>query len=171
MTKKTKFLKIKPFQETLYKSYCAPATLKMLLDYYGVEKSEKELAHLMGTTKDAGTTVEDFVKALKKFGLKAKVKDYATFADIEGYLKKDIPVVVDWFTKGRSDDPEHFTADGHYSIAVGLDKTHIYLQDPEIGRMRKLKRQDFLKVWFDYLGDYLKSPKQLVIREMIAVYR
>ncbi len=171
MSKKSALLAVKPFQETLYKSYCAPATLKMLLQYYGIEKSEKELARLLGTTEKTGTTVEDFVKGLKHFGLKAKVKNYSTFKDIEKYLKKDIPVVVDWFTKGRSDDPDWFTADGHYSIAVGLDKKYIYLQDPEIGGMRKLKREDFLKVWFDYLGEYLKSRDQVVIRQSIAVYR
>jgi len=34
-------LPVKPFQETLYGSYCGPASLKMVLGYFGVEKTEK----------------------------------------------------------------------------------------------------------------------------------
>ena len=38
-------LKIKPFQETLHADMCGPASLKIVLDYYGVSKTEKELAN------------------------------------------------------------------------------------------------------------------------------
>jgi hypothetical protein len=34
-------LKIKPFQETLGASICGPASLRIVLSYYGEEKSEK----------------------------------------------------------------------------------------------------------------------------------
>ena len=41
-----KLLAVKPFQETLNVGYCGPAILKMVLQYYGIDKSEKELAKL-----------------------------------------------------------------------------------------------------------------------------
>ena len=40
-------LKVKPFQETLHKGMCGPASLKIALDYFGVVKTEKELAALV----------------------------------------------------------------------------------------------------------------------------
>jgi len=43
-----KKIKIQPFQEKLNMGYCGPASLKMVLDYYGIEKTEDELASLMG---------------------------------------------------------------------------------------------------------------------------
>ena len=46
-----KFIKIKPFQETLNKGFCGPAVLKMVLRFYGIEKSERELAKLAGVAK------------------------------------------------------------------------------------------------------------------------
>ncbi len=168
---KMKFLKIKPFQETLHKGYCGPAVLKMVLKYYGVEKSEKELAKLTSTTQVGWTDDKALVKVLKKFGLKAKIKNNGSFSDIKKNLEKEIPVIVDWFTKGRKDYPETTVADGHYSIVVGLDKKFIYLQDPEIGKLRKLAKDDFLRVWFDYVGEFLSSPKQMIIRQLIAVYK
>ena len=46
-----KLLKVKSFQEKLGVSYCGPASLKMVLEYYGIEKTEKELARLSGWNK------------------------------------------------------------------------------------------------------------------------
>lgn len=166
-----KFLKVKPFQETLHKGYCGPAVLKMVLKYYMIDKSEKELAKIVGTTKSGGTDDKALVRVFKKFGLKSKIKNNANFSDIKKYLDKDIPVIVDWFTKGRKDYPESTVADGHYSIVVGLDEEFIYLQDPEIGRMRKLAKDDFLRVWFDYVGEFLKSSDQMIIKQLIAIYK
>jgi len=36
-----KILDLEPFQETLNAGMCGPASLKILLSYYGLEKSEK----------------------------------------------------------------------------------------------------------------------------------
>lgn len=166
-----KLLKVKPFQETLYKGYCGSAILKMVLKYYGIEKSENELAKLAGVTKNGGTDDKTLVLVFKKFGLKTKIKNKASFSDIKKYLDKGTPAIVDWFTKGRKDYPVSSVADGHYSVVVGLDKKFIYLQDPEIGKMRKLAKDDFLRVWFDYTGEFLHSPKQMIIRQIIAVYK
>jgi ABC-type bacteriocin/lantibiotic exporter with double-glycine peptidase domain len=166
-----KLLKIKPFQESLYKGYCGPAVLKMILGYYGIEKSEEELAELVGATNYNGTDDKSISKVLKKFELNCEVKNNSNFLDIQKYLDSDIPVIVDWFTRGRADYPDSAVADGHYSIVVGLDDKFIYLQDPEIGKLRKLARNDFLKVWFDFTGEFLESPKQMIIRQLIAVYK
>lgn len=155
----------------MHKGYCGPAVLKMVLRYYGIEKSEKELAKLVGATKGGGTDDKAITRVLKKFGLTPKIKNNAHFSDIKKCLDKGIPVIVDWFTRGRKDYPDSAIADGHYSIVVGLDVKFIYLQDPEIGKIRKLARDDFLRVWFDYRGEFLRSPKQMIIRQYIAVYK
>lgn len=166
-----KFLSIKPFQETLHKGYCGPAVLKMVLRYYGIEKSEKELAKLAGTTKNGGTDDKTIARVLKKFGLKSEIRNNTNLSDVKKCLDRGVPVIVDWFTRGRKDYPDSAVADGHYSIVVGLDKKFIYLQDPEIGKIRKLARDDFLRVWFDYSGKFLRLPKQMIIRQCIAVRR
>lgn len=56
-----------------------------------------------------------------------------------------------------------------YSVVVGLDDTYIHLQDPELGHLRKFTRPDFLRVWFDFPGDSLESPNDLVLRQLIAI--
>jgi predicted double-glycine peptidase len=165
-----KMLKIKPFQETLNASMCGPASLKIVLEYYGVEATEKELAWIAGASSDLGADDKGLVRAAKHFGFKVKIKNNSNFKDIEKWLDQKVPVIVNWFTRGRKDYSDSNIADGHYSVVAGLDNKFIYLQDPEIGKIRKLKRGDFRRVWFDFKGEYIK-PEELIVRQIIVVYK
>lgn len=163
-------LPVKPFQETLFKSMCGPASLKMVFDYYEVEKSEEEIAKLAGTTEGLGTDDEGIKKVAEALGFKVEIKNKSSLKDIQDYLRKKIPVIVNWFTRGRIDYDDSQVPDGHYSVVVGLDDEFIYLQDPEIGKLRKIERNDFMKVWFDFAGEYI-NPDELIIRQIIAIQR
>ncbi len=165
-----KMLKVKPFQETLHSSYCGPASLKIVLVYYGIKKTEKELVKTTGWDKDLGVDDRGIKKAAEALGFKVKIKNNSSYSDIQKWLDKGVPVIVDWFTRGRKDYPDSETADGHSSVVAGLDDRFIYLQDPEIGKIRKLNREDFMRVWFDFKGKYIK-PNKLVIRQIIAIYK
>ena len=163
-------LDIKPFQETLNADMCGPASLKIVLEYYGINKSEEELVQLFKIKKGLGVDDKGIKTAVGKIGLKAVIKNNSSFKDIEKWLKKDVPVMVDWFTRGRTDYGDSSVADGHYSVVMGLDDIFIYLQDPELGAMRKIERSNFMRVWFDFKGEYLK-PNELIVRQLIAVYK
>ena len=163
-------LNIKSFQETLHADMCGPASLKIVLDYYGVNKSEQDLARLTGLVPDLGVDDKSIIKVAESLGFKAQIKNESTFDDIEEWLKKGVPVIVDWFTRGRYDYKDSAVADGHYSVIFGLDDEYIYLQDPETGGERKIKREDFMKVWFDFTDRYIK-PDELIIRQIIAIYK
>ncbi len=164
-------LDVKPFQETLNASMCGPASLKIVLDYYNVHKSEEDLAILTETDRSLGTSDEQIKLAAEKLGFKVEVRDYCDFSDIEKWITQNVPVIVDWFTRGRDDyDEEIASADGHYSVVTGLDDKYIYLQDPEIGKMRKMEKEVFMRVWFDFTGEYI-APDELIIRQLIAIYR
>lgn len=163
-------LKVKPFQETLHGGYCGPASLKMVMDYYGVHKTETEVAKHCKTTRELGTNDSSLKKAALSYGFKTIVKNKASFKDIECWLEKEVPIIVDWFTKGRPNYADSEVPDGHYSVVVGLDSTYIYLQDPEIGKMRKLRCTDFLRVWFDFKKDRITSWEDMIVRQLIAIY-
>ncbi len=149
---------------------CGPASLKMVLSYYGVEKTEKEVAELCQATAALGTDATSLQRAAERLGFAAEVKNLSTFEDIQQWLDKKVPVIVNWFTRGRPDDDTSAMADGHYSVVVGLDAHSIYLQDPEIGGLRKIPRDDFLRVWFDFTGSYIRSLDEMLLRSLIAVY-
>ena len=165
-----KILKVEPFQETLNASMCGPASLKIVLKYYDIEVTEKKLAKMAGWNRDLGIDDRGIKKVANSFGFEVKIKNNSSFKDIEKWLDKKVPVIINWFSRGRCDRSSSDIADGHYSVIAGLDDKFIYLQDPEIGKIRKLVKYDFMRVWFDFKGEYIKS-NELVIRQIIAVYR
>ena len=103
-------LKVRNFRQKT--GFCGPASLKMVLEYLGVKRSEKELAELSGATKEKGTEARNLLKAAKSLGFKGFVKDFSKITDIKKYVvQKKIPVIVDWFSRDE----------GHYSAVVGVD--------------------------------------------------
>jgi len=171
MNTQTKLLPVKPFQETLGGGYCGPASLRLVLDYYGINKNEEELSLMCNRDTDSGVDDEAIKKAAENLGLKVEIKNNASFLNIEKWLDRQVPVIVNWFTRGRYDYPEDDVADGHYSVVVGLDEQYIYLQDPEVGRVRKINREDFYRVWFDFLTDHITRWEDMIVRQLIAIYR
>ena len=161
-------LPVKPFQETLFKNVSGPASLKMVFDYYGIEKSESEIATMCKVDENLGIDDKAIKRVAEELGFRVEIKNNSTFEDIQSWLDKKVPVIVNWFTRGRGDYDDSQVADGHYSVVVGLDDEFIYLQDPEIGKLRKIERDDFMKVCFDFTGEYIKSD-ELTIRQIIAI--
>ncbi len=152
-------LKLKPYKES--PRMCGPATLKIVLEYYGVKKSEKELAKLCGTIYEKGIGGKGIANAARKLGFKAEIRDNAALADIRRLIRKKIPVIVDWFSE----------TEGHYSAVAGIDRKNIYLMDPEIAGIKKMDLETFCAVWFDFPGKFIKSRNDLVLRRMIVVYK
>ena len=78
-------IKLKPFQQST--GYCGPAVLKMVLDFYGVKKTEKELAKLSGATRERGVEAPALLSAAKKLGFKGFIKDFSNFGDVKKIFK------------------------------------------------------------------------------------
>lgn len=150
---------------------CGAASLKIVLNYYGVEKSEEELSELCHTNKSMGTSEEQIKDAAKGLGFKVEIKNFCEYGNIENWLEKNVPVIVNWFSRGRTDYHEDEVADGHYSVVTGIDEKYIYLQDPEIGKVRKITRDDFYRVWFDFSSNHIEKWDDLIIRQIIAIYK
>jgi predicted double-glycine peptidase len=132
----------------------------MVLAYYGVRATEQELGRRAQTTVRRGTTGERLVRAARALGFQAYLKDRVSLAELRRLVvKQRVPVIVNWFSED----------DGHYSVVVHLDRKNIYLNDPELKRVRKLDLLTFRRVWFDFDGDFFRSPKDLILRRIIVV--
>ena len=138
---------------------CGPACLKMIFHYYDTHETEANIAKVAKSTFARGTSIEGMKRAANHYGFELTAKDYATFVDIERLLKRGVPPIVDWFSENE----------GHYSVVVGLDKKNIYLQDPEMGALRKMDRVTFFRCWFDFSGDYLRKPEDLNLRRLLTI--
>ena len=153
-------LKVDPFRQK--PGYCGPASLKIVLGFLGVKITEKKLALISGCTQSCGIGAEGLVCAAQKLGFRARMKDFSDLEDIREWVnRKKIPVIVDWFA----------FEGGHYSVVSGIDKENIYLEDPSLGHRRALKLSTFMRLWFDFPSNYLRSKDELIIRRMIIVDR
>ncbi len=170
MTTNKKHLPVKSFQETLGGGYCGPASLKIVLDYWNINQSEEEIAVACNRDSELGTDDMSLKKVAESYGLQVEIENNASFESIQRWLDRRVPVIVNWFTRGRVDYDEEEVPDGHYSVVVGLDDNYIYLQDPEIGGLRRLDRDDFMRVWFDFKSAHITSWDDMIIRQLIAIY-
>ena len=119
---------------------CGPAVLKIVLHYFGRNFSEKTILKAAGTTKKQGTSHEGLVYVLNKLGYKWVQKENATIQNIEFFIKKKLPVIVDY----------QAWHGGHYSVICGFDKTHLIVCDPaKDGGFRSINKKLFLKRWHD----------------------
>lgn len=162
-------IRTKPFQEPLNGGYCGPSSLKIVLEYYGVKADLNEIAQLCHLHPTLGVTDSDLSRAADHYGFSVYVKNFATLADIRRWLSRDIPVIVNWITAGRPEYRDSVVPDGHYSVVCAITATHIVLEDPEIGGKRRIKRDDFERVWFDFRGSRIEAWRDMVIRQIIVI--
>jgi len=163
-------LKVKSFQEKLNSGYCGPASLKMVMSYFGQDYGEDEVALKCNCDPNLGVSAESIREAAESYGFEVVIQDNSNYEDLGLWLNRGVPVIVDWFTGGRNDYGYGKVPDGHYSVVVGLDIKNIYLQDPEIGEMRTIGREDFIRVWFDFAGSSINQWKDITLRQIIAIY-
>jgi len=138
---------------------CGPASLRAVLLYFGVDKTEAEIAKLAGSNPDEGTPPEGLVRAAKALGFNAHTKSGATLDDIREWLGKGTPVIVDWFS----------VDEGHYSVVKSIEDNKVFLMDPEIGSERSLDIDTFKRVWFDFMGSSEKH-EGFAERQIVVVY-
>lgn len=151
-------LNVKPHKQK--PSFCGPSCLKMVFEYYGIRKTEKELGKIAGTTLSKGTRAEKLLRTAQRYGFDGYIKDGATFDDIRKYvLTKRVPVIVNWF----------YDTEGHYSVVVGINQKNIYLQDPYVGKIKRMPLKPFRTVWFDFLPPYLTKKSEMFIRRLIVI--
>jgi predicted double-glycine peptidase len=153
-------LSIKPIRQK--KNYwCGPACLKMVLEYFGIKASTSNIASETHFTPALGVEASSIVNFAKKLGLEAFYKDFSSIDEIKKYVNiNKIPAIVDYFDAN----------DGHYSVVVEVKDKHVYLADPYTGYIKSLKINRFLRVWFDFEGEYIENAKNIFLRRIIVVY-
>lgn len=149
-------INLKPFRQTA--GLCGPASLKMVLEYYGILASESAIARAAGASRKKGASKEGLIKAAEHFGLKVFTKEKSSLSDLRRFIKKGIPVIVDWFSGD----------DGHYSVVVDINEKNIILMDPELAGKRKISVEKFQRLWFDFPGEFIKDHREIVLRLMIS---
>src|SRR4051812_8994795 len=148
---------------------CGPACLRIVAAYFGRDASEEKLARACRSSPVSGTTGANMLRGALSLGLAGAIIDGARFNTIETWLRKGVPVIVDWMSIGQSRATKGPVIEGHYSVVCGLTGSHIVLEDPAVGHRQRMPRSDFQRAWFDFTHVYPETKDDLIIRRMIIV--
>lgn len=142
--------------------FCAVASLKAVLGFWGVNETEIRIAELAGATHAEGATGDGIVHAAKQLGFEAQYFVGGNRNDIEHWLhRRKMPVILFWFGHGRRGDGNHA------SVAVGIDSEQIYYMDPEPGMVLAKPLDKWENCWFTFAGK--PEAKTLRVGEYLVV--
>lgn len=137
-------------QETSYT--CGPSCVKMVLNYFKKNISEKRLADLEKSMPKSGTSHMHMIKCINKLNFFCFVHDKASIHSIKHFIKLKLPVIVNYI------NPK-----GHYALITGYDKNNLILNDPHYGKNYKISFNKFERLWIS--GDHHYKEWILVINK------
>ena len=124
---------------------CLPACVQMILAYLGDERTEADLATLLGT-KEYGTPIRQ-AERLWQDGYDVQCCQLAR-TDLETYLNDGLPVIVRVWTAML----DYWTiTTSHVVVIVGYDERSVFLNDPAFSTAPQQVVWDaFLAAWAEY---------------------
>lgn len=153
-------LKITPIeQKTGYT--CGPTCIAMLADFYDANLSWSRIMRACKIDRN-GMSNDDFTNALRRLDFIVTKRSRNTWKDLQSCYKKRLPVVVAWMLHGYI---------GHFSIVVEVTRTYIVLADPDNGLHRKMSKEIFMRLWYDYDDVFFpKSVKNIHLRWAAVIH-
>lgn len=164
-----------PGTKVAYQTFnnCGPATLSMILSYYEIYKTQKELGeemrpyqHPKGDNDDKTIFPTEFVSWVEKFGLKAIYRPNGSLQLIKLFTTNGIPVVVKTWLRSNEDI-------GHFRIVRGFDEGAKVIIDDDsyFGPNRKISYFDFLSMWQPFNYAYVpvyKPEKEETVKAILG---
>lgn len=138
--RKIENLKIRPVRQR-DSSACGPASIKMVAEYFRLPISMAEIEKVSGYRRKGGLYNKDLEKTLQKIGFKVKSSTNATWGDLKRNNTQGKVIVVSWMFRGYI---------GHFSVVDNVTDKAVYLADPENGKIIRIDKDIFLRLWLDY---------------------
>ena len=130
-----------PYHKQITDYYCGPASLQMVLEYFGIHTSQQKLAEHLNTTPDNGTDHSDLIRVAREHGFYCYVNQESTLEEVRHFLAQKLPVIVN-FMEPKDNDP-------HYAVVIDQQDENIILHDPWNGKEFALLDKWFLDHWYD----------------------
>ncbi len=139
---------------------CGPTCVAMVGRFYDRTFSRARLLRACNIDRN-GMSNDDLVQALKKLGFSVSARSRNSWKDLRENYRKRLPTIIAWMMHGYI---------GHFSVVVEVGKNHVRLADPDNGRHRKLPKEVFMRLWFDYDNVFFpKRAKDVHLRWAVVV--
>lgn len=120
---------------------CGPASIAMILGYYGVQVPEVQISLATKPTPSSYMQVGQIGRYVAPFGLEASTFSGGQVGHVTSLLRLGVPVIALQFLRGVGDIP-HFRVVSGFDDRAGL----LYLNDPLLG-YASVSYQDFNALW------------------------
>ena len=137
-------------QQTDYS--CGPASLKMVLRFFGDKKSEKYLIKKAHTDKITGTKHKWMIKTAISQGFYCYANSNSSPHEIKHFLMLGLPVIIDYTEPSQNI--------GHYSVIIGYKKDKFIMNDPWNGKNFLISEKKMIDLWHDSIT---KSNKWIMV--------
>lgn len=136
---------------------CGPASLSMLLSYYGMQVSQAELGNKLrpyqvpgGDNDDKSVMLSELAKESEERGFTAYHRPGGNVLLLKHFIANDIPVLVRTWLKSGEDI-------GHYRVIRGYDDTTgEFIQDDSLqGKNLRYSYDDLLSLWQAFSYEYV----------------
>ncbi len=117
---------------------CFATCVRMILEYYGIEKSESDLRILLKTTPRFGTICGIAEKEIKRLGFELEWKRNWTLEELDDLVSQSMPAIAGFISKSE---------DTHAVVLTDISDMHVMMVDPEIGELIRLEKLRFLELW------------------------
>ena len=143
-----------PFHHQNTRYSCGPASLKMVLEFFGVHVDERKIAKIAHTNKD-GTKHKYLISTARIEGFYCYIHDNSTLHEIFHFISIGLPVIVHIV--------EPTSGEGHYSVVVGFSRKGVILNDPWNGKRFVMGYDKFIENWHSGKGGHLFRKWIMVI--------
>jgi len=120
---------------------CGPASLRMLLRFHGIARTENTLAAALRTNEARGTNRADMVRIARAEGLRVRAGGM-TLEELRRETAAAGPVIVNYV------EPHENV--GHFAVALSVSEAAVMLADPWHGEEFALSVDDFSARWLGY---------------------
>lgn len=167
--------KIIPIKKHLVQSFnnCGPATLAMLLSYYGEDVGQEELGQKLrpyqvtnGDNDDKTVFLNELESEARNRGYYAILRPNGDINLLKQLIARDIPVILITWLKENEDI-------GHYRIIRGYDDTTgLFTQDDSYqGKNLTYKYSELEKLWQPFNYQYLIIAPEIKKPEIAAILK
>lgn len=122
---------------------CGPASLRMILSYFGLEIDEEKLIELCGTSR-LGTSRFQIVEAATKVKFRADTFAELTMEQIYDILEANLPIIA-------LIDPGKIyggiSGIGHFVVILGRMDNKVVYHDPVMGQNLVTEEEIFFQAW------------------------
>jgi ABC-type bacteriocin/lantibiotic exporter with double-glycine peptidase domain len=156
------FMKIEPMKQP-NDSACGPTCIFLAVRYFGDATTFEKIEELTEYKKNDGVTDEDIVKVCNQLGHKTERLLNSSWDDLTSRNTENTVLIVSWMQDGYK---------GHVSIVDKVDKDHIFLIDSDEGKVIKMEKVQFMRLWMEYDGlSWPNTSADIHLRPLIVIGR